>query len=1274
MIGDTLMVNDQPLTIIGVAPEGFSGTMRGWGPLIFVPLTLRWLMQPEEPRNDENPSSILVESVRAARTQALRAEQAEAELNGLYRGILRDVEGPNLVGLTDQQKAQYLEGSIVLDPGARGQVYTQVQASNPLTLTFGATVFVLLIACVNIANLLLARGASRAGEMAIRASIGASRWRLVSQLLAEATVLAVIGGALAVPVAVATLRAISLMVPGDIAGQFVASLSPSVMMFAAGMTLATVLLFGLIPALSTGRADPGSVIKAQSAQSAGGHGLTRFRSALVALQVSLSLVLLVLAGLFTKSLVNVARIDFGINVDSLVAFSVTPLLGGYSGERLDAFFDRVREEIAAQPGVESVASVAFPLLYDIVSGAGVTIVGADEQPEDNFAQANPMVSPGFFETTSIPLLAGRDFTDADSTPEPTVAIVNESFVRKFNLGSDAVGTTLRFTGRYIPQGAVEIIGVVADARYSQIKGVVLPQVFTPRPPLDTQFVALFFYVRAALDAETLEAMIPEVVERIDPNVPVSNLTTVRRYVDNNTVFDRLMSLLSATFASLATVLAAVGLYAVLAFNVTQRKRELGLRLALGADPKDLRTLVLTQVGRVAAIGGAIGLLGALALGRLAQALLFGVSGYDPFVLATAVGVLAIVVLAASWLPAQPSLERRADGGAEVRMMPMGLVQDLRSGARLLARNPGFTLIAVISLAVGIGANTATFSFADALLLRPLPVSQPNEVVTVGSMNVATGGTDLLRASYRDYVDLRDASASFAGGLVAFEDIAVQFLAAPEVTPEIRTATLVSGNFFSVMGVQPTLGRAFFPGEDEVPGRDAVAVLSYRFWERELAADPEVLGRRVRLNGIELTVIGVAPERFIGVDLFVRPDLYVPMMMWPALVGGDQPSPLEQRDRRVLELKGRLRDGVTLEQARADVARIGVALAQEYPATNRSYETRMRTELQNRFSENDFLLTAIALLMVLGAVVLLVACVNVAGLLTSRAPTRESEIAVRLSIGAGRARIVRQLLTESALLALCGALAGVAVGYLGIQLWKQIPMEDDLTIELLFQMDRRVLSVNLAVAMASVFVFGLMPALRASRASLTGVLRTTGSGRAARAGWGRGTLVVVQVALSVVFIAITAFIYASFLRELRRRPRHADRRCVDHELQHRAFALQLGRGAAILRTARRPRARGRRHRGGVDRVVHPHVGTFGGSNTHRARGARVSSRDRQRDGLDELRGRRFLRAHGDSRHSGTWVRHDRYGGSTACRRRQPDACGSILAGSESCRATLPCERR
>jgi predicted permease len=461
-------------------------------------------------------------------------------------------------------------------------------------------------------------------------------------------------------------------------------------------------------------------------------------------------------------------------------------------------------------------------------------------------------------------------------------------------------------------------------------------------------------------------------------------------------------------------------------------------------------------------------------------------------------------------------------------MPTGFLQDLRTGARLLARSPGFTLIAVLSLAIGIGANTATFSFADGLLLRPLPVPSANEVVTVGSINVATGGTDLLRVSYPDYVALRDATSSFAGGLVAFEDAGVQFAASSDAMPEIRTATIVSGNFFGVMGVQPALGRAFGPAEDVVPGQDAVAVLSHRFWQRVLGGDSAVVGRRVRINGVDFTVIGVAPESFPGLDLFVRPDLYVPMMMWPALVGAEQRSPLEQRDRRVLELKGRLLDGVTPEQARAEVGAVGARLAADHPATNRGFEMRLRTELENRLLEYESLIPALGMLVVLGAVVLVVACVNVAGLLTSRAPARASEIAVRLTIGAGRARIVRQLLTESALLASGGAVAGAAVGYLGMLLWRQIPIEDELSIELMFELDQRVLLVNLAVAVASVFLFGLTPAMRASRGNLTDVLRTAGSGISARRGWGRGALVTVQVALSVVFISVTAFIYQGFL--------------------------------------------------------------------------------------------------------------------------------------------------
>ena len=460
-------------------------------------------------------------------------------------------------------------------------------------------------------------------------------------------------------------------------------------------------------------------------------------------------------------------------------------------------------------------------------------------------------------------------------------------------------------------------------------------------------------------------------------------------------------------------------------------------------------------------------------------------------------------------------------------MLSGFFQDIRTGARLLARSPGFTLIAVLSLGIGIGANTATFSFADGLLLRPLPVPNESEVVSVGSLNVATGGTNALRASYPDYADLRDATASFAGGLVAFGAILSQVAASPGASPEIRTATLVSGNFFAAMGVQPVLGRAFAPAEDAVPGRDAVTVVSYRFWQRALGADPAVVGRRLLVNGTELTVVGVAPESFTGLDLFLRPDFYVPLMMWPALVGGDQPSPLEQRDRRALELRGRLAAGVTLEQAAADVEQIGAALADEFQATNRGFQMRVRTERENRLSETGWLVPGIGMLVVLSAVILIVASVNVAGLLTSRVPLRTGEIALRLSIGARRGRIVRQLLTESALLAAGGALAGVFVGYLGMLLWKQIPIAGDFAVELVFDMNRRVLLLNLLVAATSVFVFGLTPALRASRANLTDALRATGSG-SVRRGWGRGALVAVQVALSVVAISITAFIYTSFL--------------------------------------------------------------------------------------------------------------------------------------------------
>jgi predicted permease len=649
-IGKSLTVNAQTLTIVGVVPETFEGVMRGYDPAIYVPLTLRWLMQPEQPRNDTNRQAYWL-YLFGRLAPGVPREQAEAQLNGLYRRILTNVEAALLQNVTEQQKAQYLSGRVVLEPAGRGQVYTAFTASNPLTIALGVTLLVLLIVCGNVANLSLARGVSRSGEMAIRASLGADRAQLVAQLLSESVLLAVIGGVLSVPVALGILRIVTTQFSRVVAGGLSSAAGSGVFVFAAGMALVTVIVFGLVPALSTGGADPASVIKAQSKQSAGGRGIARFRGLLASIQISLSLVLLVLAGLFTQSLANLARGDRGMSVDSVVGVTVSPVLNGIKGRDLEALYDRMRETFAALPGVESVASVPFPLFVDIVIGTDVTVAGSDTGTPDGPANLNPMVSPDFFKTLSIPLLAGRDFTDDDGRTNPNVVVVNESFARKFHLGPNAVGKTLRLAGRYAPKDLVEVIGVVGDALHTSVRGDIAPQVYTTRPSGDMSFSSRAHYVRSNGDPGTLYEALRRAMQDINPTL-AATITPVTEIVRNRTSNERLMSVLSASFAGLATLLAAIGLYGVLAFNIAARERELGLRLALGASPLGLRLLVLKQVAAMASLGIAFGLPAALIGGRLAQTQLYGISGADPAAILSAVGVLGLVLLGASYLPAR----------------------------------------------------------------------------------------------------------------------------------------------------------------------------------------------------------------------------------------------------------------------------------------------------------------------------------------------------------------------------------------------------------------------------------------------------------------------------------------------------------------------------------------------------------------------------------------------------------------------------------------------
>jgi predicted permease len=456
---------------------------------------------------------------------------------------------------------------------------------------------------------------------------------------------------------------------------------------------------------------------------------------------------------------------------------------------------------------------------------------------------------------------------------------------------------------------------------------------------------------------------------------------------------------------------------------------------------------------------------------------------------------------------------------------------IRHAFRVLRKDPGFTLIAVLSLAIGIGATSAMFSFADALLLRPLPVMKPDGVVAVTNAGATAFGTNTA-ISYPDYVDLRDRNRSF-DGLVAAAYGQFGFSPNPETLPRMKFGLFVSGNLFHVLGVEPVLGRGFRSDEDVAEGRDAVVVLGHEFWVSQFNASPAVLGSRIRLNGVEFTVIGVAPEQFTGIDQYLRPALFVPLAMSPRI---GQKDSLNKRDVRWLFIKGRLKPGVGWDQAQSDVALVAKDLRKTYPQTNGDQQFKVETELQMRIEQSPPNAAMIAMLALLGLCVLAVACANVAGLLLSRARARSREIAVRLAIGAGRGSLVRQLLFENLLVAVAGGALGVAIAYAGAEFFNTFPMPSDLPIVFSAAIDRRVLLFTLSVSLVSTLLFGLAPALRSTRPDLVRALKAADADSGGKKRfWGQNTIVAGQVALSLVLLVVSAVLLQGFRDQLTQGP-------------------------------------------------------------------------------------------------------------------------------------------
>lgn len=649
ILSDTLTVNGQPMTVVGVTPRGFQGTTTEDSPRIFVPLTMSVAIHSDYDDFESRRDHWLYLFARLK--PGTSREAAESSVSALFSGVVQSVELPRLKGAfpTDRLRREFGSRKILLSDGARGEQPNRGELTPIFILLFSITGIVTLSACANIANLLLARGVSRAGEFAVRLSLGACRRQLIAQLMIESCILAVIGGAAGLFVArwmVDVLRS-ALPIASETYLRF--AVDTPLLVFGFGLSLLTALIFGMLPAFHATRVRVATMTKSQAGvTSTGAAG--PLRSTLVTSQIALALALLVVAGLFATSLANISRADLGMQLSSLTTFRVSPVLNGYLEGRSRVLFEQIEDELAAVPGVGSVTDSTIPLLDGNNASANVTVQGFDADPDADTDASYSFIGPRFFSTFGIPLIAGREFTRADASVSQPVAIVNEAFARKFNLGRDVVGTRMELGRNDRPKFDIEIVGLVRDANYSQVKEDAPPQFFLPHRQRDVRG-SMNYYVRSSLDASQVNAAVSRILAKLDPSLPVENLRTMEEQVLHRSSIDLLLARLAAGFAALATLLTAVGLYGVLAYSVAQRTPEIGVRLALGADAARIRGMILRHVGRLAFFGVAAGLAGAIVLGRFAASLLFRVEGSDTPVIGSAVLVILVVSLAAAMVPA-----------------------------------------------------------------------------------------------------------------------------------------------------------------------------------------------------------------------------------------------------------------------------------------------------------------------------------------------------------------------------------------------------------------------------------------------------------------------------------------------------------------------------------------------------------------------------------------------------------------------------------------------
>ncbi len=658
LVGSTLYIEGQPMTLVGIAPPGFFGDrIRPNPPAIWIPLAAEPMLQREKSLLHVPEGNWLYAIGRVKPGVSLGSLQARMSTN--LRTWLAAQDAYTRNGGSTVIPKQH----IVIAPGGVGIQNLQQQAGKGLYLLMAISALVLLVACANIANLLLARGATRKAETSIRMALGAARKRLVRQMLTESVILGCIGGLVGLAVAYAGARTIlSLAFPDSPQLPIDASPSLPVLGFAFVLSLVTGIVFGIVPAWITSHSDPAEALRGMN-RSTRDHASLPQKS-LIVFQAALSLVLLVTAGLLTKSLQNLEHQDFGIQTTNRYVLHLFPASAGYTPEKLPALYQKLEQDFGALPGVQSVGLALYSTLEGNNWGETVRVEGRPEPgPNENAGASWDRVSPRFFETVGQPVIRGRGLTDSDTATSQMVAVVNESFVKKFFPKEDPIGRHFGiFDHKYA--GAFEIVGIVADAKYSSPQQKIRPMYFRPLTQqlkvTDPDFVMAegrSLYINSitlhfAQPPQNLDAMLRHTLADVDPNLTIADLHSLDYQVNDNLNQERLVARLTALFGLLALVLASVGLYGITSYAVARRTSEIGVRMALGANRTNVVFMVLrsafTQVGLGLALGIPVALLGA----RYMADQLYEVRTYDPSSIMIALLVLTISAALAGLIPAR----------------------------------------------------------------------------------------------------------------------------------------------------------------------------------------------------------------------------------------------------------------------------------------------------------------------------------------------------------------------------------------------------------------------------------------------------------------------------------------------------------------------------------------------------------------------------------------------------------------------------------------------